>query len=308
MLQLIGMYGYSGRTKTFRDVIEVLLSKGIEPNMETCAYLCLDEKARELVREDPKVVDVAIRSGLFPLHAAAERGDVGMVRFLCDQGADPNHLDELREPAISRALHAGPWKSKPASDVAAFLQVRTNIANELWFAAASGDIDTTSKLLARNPNEVQIRDESGQTPLYHACHNNQVKIVQMLLESGADPNSENEGGDTPLHTACLHRLSNECDFEIIKLLLQHGATLSIEAAIVTDQPVQMLQLISESPNLERERQNALYYAIHTKQPRCLEQLVGLSAEIDERDWQHIVRIFGDDAEYLKRLENKVSRT
>ena len=309
VLQLIGMYGYSGRTAIYQDAIELLLGKGIEPNIETCAFLCFHEKARELVREDPKVVDAAVRMGLFPLHAAAERGDIRMVRFLCDQGADPNHLDDLREPAISHALHAGPWKSEPELDVVAFLQERTNLANELWFAAASGDIDTASKLLARYPNEVQTRDEHGQTPLYHACHNNQIKIVQLLLESGADPNAENEGGDTPLHTACLHRLSNECDPEIIDLLLQHGAVLSIEAAVVTNQVDQMESLLDGSQGEEQgKKQLALLYAIHTKTPRCLERLIELGVQIDDRDWDHIVRIFGDDTELMTRLKNKVKRT
>jgi len=41
--------------------------------------------------------------------------------------------------------------------------------------------------------------------------------VRLLLEHGADPNIQNEYGDTPLHKAAYNG-----HVDVVKLLLEHG--------------------------------------------------------------------------------------
>ena len=64
--------------------------------------------------------------------------------------------------------------------------------------------------------DVNLRDSFGKTPLHNAILGNQVKIVEMLLKSGADVKATDERGDTPLHTAV--RVGNE-DIVAVRITL-----------------------------------------------------------------------------------------
>lgn len=47
-----------------------------------------------------------------------------------------------------------------------------------------------------------------------------AKVVTMLLGFGANPNSQNDKGETPLHLACQ---ATRRDPDIVKILLKYGA-------------------------------------------------------------------------------------
>jgi ankyrin repeat protein len=66
--------------------------------------------------------------------------------------------------------------------------------------------------------DVKAATRYNITPLYFACLNGNLAIVNSLLKAGADPNSTAEEGQTALMTAAL---SGNAD--IVKLLLSSGA-------------------------------------------------------------------------------------
>ena len=59
---------------------------------------------------------------------------------------------------------------------------------------------------------------TGNTLLIYATQNNLKSIVELLLLKGADPNTQNKFGNSPLHIAYKDDNSN-----IINLLLEYGA-------------------------------------------------------------------------------------
>jgi ankyrin repeat protein len=67
--------------------------------------------------------------------------------------------------------------------------------------------------------DVNGRDRFQWTPLHYACRAKRRDAVRLLLKAGADPNSVDEDGITPLH----RNLVEETSLEIIELLLQFGA-------------------------------------------------------------------------------------
>lgn len=86
----------------------------------------------------------------------------------------------------------------------------------LHFAVCSEKFEILKVLLelGANPNTV---DKWGQTPLFHAAQYGHIKELELLLEYNADPNL---GEYTPLHTAVKENRIN-----VIELLLKAGVNL-----------------------------------------------------------------------------------
>jgi len=71
-------------------------------------------------------------------------------------------------------------------------------------------------------NFLQIDDEENYTDALHnaARFNHNVEIIKLLLDAGADVNSEDQFND---YTPLMEAVENNNDFEVIKVLLQYGA-------------------------------------------------------------------------------------
>jgi hypothetical protein len=90
-----------------------------------------------------------------------------------------------------------PSATQPASTPAA---AASNPPDELWLAAKSGDMSGLQTALAGNV-DVDAFDANGQTALIVAIKNNHVDIVRALLAHGANPNTADSRGLTPLRAA-----------------------------------------------------------------------------------------------------------
>ena len=148
-------------------------------------------------------VDKQDKGGVSLLRWCAYYGDVSAIRFLVSHGADLASLgDNL---GLNGACFHGHWR--------------------------------LSKFLIENGADVNAADpENGETPLHSAlCTTDRVahdRVLEVLLSSGADPNTaarngaETGGfmrdartkGETPLHRAAAFGTE-----DTIQLLLEHGA-------------------------------------------------------------------------------------
>jgi ankyrin repeat protein len=76
----------------------------------------------------------------------------------------------------------------------------------LYHAARDGRSKDVRDLLRSGAavSEVNIRDESGNTPLGVAARNGHLPIVTTLLAAGANPNLQNRVGASPILAAAKH--------------------------------------------------------------------------------------------------------
>ncbi|KAJ5764963.1 hypothetical protein N7520_004522 [Penicillium odoratum] len=101
----------------------------------------------------------------------------------------------------------------------------------VFTACAWGFYDVIQKALSGAFN-LDERNYDGDTALAVAANFNHIEITRLLLESGADVNSVNSGGYTPLHYGSAP-WSRESSLEVVEILIHHGAdvTKAIEGPI-----------------------------------------------------------------------------
>lgn len=109
-----------------------------------------------------------------------------------------------------------------ASQPAPTLQVDKKILNrELVQAAERGDTILVVQLLQQGA-EINTRDERGRTPVMAATHGNRGDTVRALICAGADINLQDNLQDNPFLYAGAEGL-----LDILKLLIDAGANVKI---------------------------------------------------------------------------------
>lgn len=90
-------------------------------------------------------------------------------------------------------------------------------------AAFLESVDAGLRLLKAEPDLIRARDGLGETPLHYLAVENDLASVRALVEHGAQVNTLNECGGTPLSEAASLGY-----VELVKYLLSVGAKLRIE--------------------------------------------------------------------------------
>jgi ankyrin repeat protein len=135
-----------------------------------------------------------------PLHFAAAHGDLETIRLLVEAGADiAGNGDDHGVGVLGWATCFGEVRQ----EVAAYLLDHGAKLN-LWTAVS---LDRAGELRAMIAGDRALltarmtRNEHRRTPLHLAARKNRLRIVELLLELGADPNARDATGATALTTA-----------------------------------------------------------------------------------------------------------
>ena len=135
-----------------------------------------------------------------PLHFAAAHGDLETIRLLVEAGAD---IDGKGDDHGVGVLGWATCFGDVRQEVATYLLAH-GAKLDLWTAIALDRADELRAMVAKDRSLLtarMTRNHHRCTPLHHAVRKNRLRIVQLLLELGADPNARDATGATALTTA-----------------------------------------------------------------------------------------------------------
>ncbi|OCA06841.1 ankyrin repeat domain-containing protein [Wolbachia endosymbiont of Trichogramma pretiosum] len=190
------------------------------------------QKAEEYIREGKRhtvsVVNYRDRNGNSPLSIAVSKKDLGMMRFLIDNGAVPDIEDLFHVTPMYYAVTMGTVEM-----IELLIDKGARISG--YFSYAHKERTLVGWAIDKNsPEKVEVLLKHGASPdgkfdllaysqnscLHAAVEKNHSRIVELLIEYHADVNVQNEQGQTPIYFAISSKRP-----KIIKLLYDNGANI-----------------------------------------------------------------------------------
>jgi len=112
--------------------------------------------------------------------------------------------------AVCGVMTSGCWSAHPHSSFRAIHQ-----------CAINGDAMGVARELAKFPDEINLPEDGGLTPLHLAAENCHTNVVALLLDKGAKINVKADDSATSLHLA-----AQEGCADVVKILMARGAKIN----------------------------------------------------------------------------------
>ncbi|KOP83967.1 ankyrin [Bacillus sp. FJAT-21945] len=160
---------------------------------------------------------------------SAEKGDIENVLKLLDKGVDINLTDNSGRTAVMAATYNNQTEMvRTLIEKGADINIRDkNLNNVLLYAGAEGIIEVV-KLAIEAEADTSLTNRFGGTALIPASERGHVEVVKELLtNSDIDVNHINDLHWTALLEAIILGDGEKEYQEIVQLLVDHGANVSI---------------------------------------------------------------------------------
>ena len=176
----------------------------------------LDNIPNDLLPRD--VSDAANIDGMTALHFAAQNGDIDVLRYLVEHGADIKAQDtihsraDLHFAAENGDLECVKYLAEHGADL---LDKDAYGATALHYAAGKNHLDVIKYLVSKKM-DYTAKDTRGWTAMHYAANGGSIDVIKYLLAKGLNINDLTESGRTPLFFA-------RGNYELRKFMLSNGA-------------------------------------------------------------------------------------
>lgn len=206
--------------ETNEDAVRLLLERGADPN----------------IRDEG--------DWAFPIHFAAEKGNLPLVKLLVEHGADTNGQGDYHELGVIGWACAWDYVP-PRPELVAYLQAHGS-RHTIFSAVAAGDTDAIRQIAATSPTEIERRMDltnRRRRPVHLAVVKKQPSALATLLDLGADPDTLDESGLTALDQSALRG-----DEDMAQMLIDRGARIGMAAAVALGRTADIERLIRMDPD------------------------------------------------------------
>lgn len=224
--------------------------------------------------ENGAATSVQDSSGATPLHEAIRYGNLEIARILLESGANVNAKDNLGKTPI-------------------------------MLIVPKDKIEQTYALLIRHNADLNEKDMFGDTVLHNAAMLHVgSNIIGILTSSGADINSRNKEGVTPLEIAIQQK-----DVETVRLLTAAGASIHTQdtngdspltLALAADTELFEATVNNRNSNTQDSQGNTpLHIALNQDAPLSkIQYIISLTDDVNIRNSE------GNSALYISALKNR----
>ena len=218
------------------DCASLLVSCGSDVNMSgmngwtpLIASVCVNnQRLVDLILSCPTQIvqiDCVDKSGMSALMHAAKKGSVEITELLIEAKAFVNKVDQKGDSAL---IHAVKNDHKDVVNVLVSQGADVDLIGSegkvsLMIAIEKNETEIASILIKEGDAKVNVRNTAGETCLIRATKKSNLKIVEMLLERGANVFETDLEGNTAVHIAVKAKMG-----AITQLLLsnpKHGRIL-----------------------------------------------------------------------------------
>jgi len=265
-------------------------------------------RARALLHARPELagMDMAGDNEHRALHYAVLRQDAAMVRLLMAAGADARqgifpHRDATTAFALARdrgyreIVAAIEEEEQHRREAASCPNAAVSpVQDQINRAIRNGDDGEAIRLLEADESLIRACDRDGATPLHAAAEETNEEMVAWLLSRRANARKQDLKGLTPLDRAALAadpRTDTAEQFRAVaRLLLAHGADVTIRGAVALADAERIRELVLADPGILTEIDwrmgGLLTLAVRHEHIEIVRLLLDLGADVDERTTLH----------------------
>src|SRR5690554_934487 len=189
--------------KKYNDCENVIYT-AVRNNSPKCLKILLDNKVNIDVTDE-----CSDNEGISPLGWAALENSVDAAKLLIEYGANVNEQKSKKDHTILGNACSSIDGSLEMVKLLVENGADIEKANHLKFtplmkSVASGKIEIVKYLISKNANINAQTDFRGYSPLDYACSRNNMQMVELLLENGANPNLKDKDSLRPIDRSEEH--------------------------------------------------------------------------------------------------------
>ena len=206
------IWKYLTKDEMDETVVHVSIKTDEIPIISVILKYCQTNLSKDDFKE---LINKKNSKGVAALHYASFHGNVDIIKYLINYGADIKVLTGRK----LNVIHYAAQGNKPNSLVYYYLFHKNEIDLEkvdnggstpLHWASFSSSVELSMYLLNYGVN-INKKDKNGNTPLHLAVIKNSYKMVQKLLQNGANANIKNNENRTPKDIALKNNLKDIYD-------------------------------------------------------------------------------------------------